>query len=181
MKPDLAPDYLGPAPEPGAVGALEQALGLVNRVAMLISTMALLAAAFILTESVFVRYFLRQTTDWQDEYSVILLVGAVFLSAAHVQSVRGHIGIEALDAILPASINRARKKSVDAASVAFCGFFAWKSWSLTQEAWLGGETTTSTIGTPLWIPYAIMATGMSLLCLQIAQQLFFARQGRPER
>ena len=57
---------------------LERAFALINSVAMVISTVALLAAAIILTESVVVRYFLKQTTDWQDEYSVMLLVAATF-------------------------------------------------------------------------------------------------------
>ena len=58
--------------------------------------MALLGAAFVLTYSVIVRYFLKFSTDWQDEMSVFLIIGAVFMSAAAIQAGRGHVAIEAI-------------------------------------------------------------------------------------
>lgn len=167
MKAELAAQTGGDAPH----SLIEKAFRLLNRGAMVISITALIGAALILTESVFVRYFLKQTTDWQDEVSVMLLVGATFLSASYVQSQRGHIGIEALDGVLPPAVNRVRKVLVDVVSLAFCSFFSWKSWTLMQEARLGGETTSSTFGSPLWIPYSIMALGMTMLSLQILLQL----------
>jgi len=46
------------------------------------------------------RYFSPQPTDWQDEFSVFLLIGVTFMAAAWVQSQRGHIGIEAVAHLL---------------------------------------------------------------------------------
>ena len=154
---------------------LDRALASVNRVMMTLSALALLAAAAVLTESVFFRYFLKASTDWQDETCIMLLVAATFLSAAHVQALRGHVGIEALAEILPPAIDRWRRLLIDIASLAFCVFFAWKSWALTHEAWVDGTVTTSTFAPPLWIPYSIMAFGMSLLSLQILLQCLGAR------
>ena len=143
-----------------------------NRALLLPCMLALLGAAAILTYSVFARYFFRIPTDWQDEAAVFLLVGATFLSGAYVQSQRGHIGIEALAGVLPPRVNRWRLMLVDAASGAFCLFFAWKSWTLLHEAWREGQTTTSSWGPPLWIPYSIMALGMSLVGLQLLLHLW---------
>ncbi|OZA84452.1 MAG: TRAP transporter small permease protein, partial [Burkholderiales bacterium 34-67-9] len=39
------------------------------------------------------------------------------------------------------------------------------------EAWAEGQTTSSSWAPPLWIPYSLMAAGMSLLALQIALQV----------
>ena len=50
------------------------------------SSVALVAAACVLTYSVASRYFLHFSTDWQDELSVFLIVGAVFMSAAAIQA-----------------------------------------------------------------------------------------------
>lgn len=153
------------------LAALEAALATVNRIVMALAAVALLVAACVLIESVIVRYLFKATTDWQDEVTVFLLVGATFLSSAFVQSQRGHVGIEALAGLLPVWADHARRLLIDAASALFCGFFAWKSWTLTYEAWSDGATTASTFAPPLAIPYGLMAAGMTLLTVQIALQL----------
>ena len=56
--------------------------------------LGLLAAALILTYSVAVRYFIKVPTDWQDEAAAFLLIGVTFMTAAWVQSERGHVSIE---------------------------------------------------------------------------------------
>jgi TRAP-type C4-dicarboxylate transport system permease small subunit len=136
-----------------------------------VATLAILAASFILTLSVVTRYFLKVSTDWQDEASVFLLVGSIFMCGAYVQSYRGHVGIEALANILPTGVNRFRKFIIDIASLAFCGFFSWKSWAMFHEAFVGGHTTSSTWAPPLWIPYGLMAVGMTNLSLQLLLQV----------
>ncbi len=143
----------------------------VNQAMVIFGMLALLVAAVVLTSSVVTRYVLRSSTDWQDEAAVFCLVGATFLCGAFVQSLRGHVGIEALAGVLPAAVNRLRLVAVDLLSFLFCGFFAWKSWTLFHEAWAEGQTTSSSWAPPLWIPYALMAAGMSLLVLQLALQL----------
>jgi len=161
-------------PEVADSGVMAIITGFVNRVndwIMTLSTLAILAASCILTLSVVTRYFLKMSTDWQDEVSVFLLVGATFMCCAYVQSYRGHIGIEAIAGILPERVNRIRKIVLDIASFAFCAFFSWKSWALFHEALAGGQTTSSAFAPPLWIPYFLMATGMSNLSLQILLQV----------
>ncbi len=82
---------------------LPLAVGLarVNRAMVAFGTVALLAASAVLTFSVVTRYLFKASTDWQDETAVFLLVGATFLCGAFVQSIRGHIGIEAIWSLLP--------------------------------------------------------------------------------
>jgi len=71
-------------------------------------TLVVVASALVLTYSVFSRYFFKAATDWQDEAAVFLLVGAIFLCGAYVQSFRGHVGIEAIASILP-HVGRGRR------------------------------------------------------------------------
>jgi TRAP-type C4-dicarboxylate transport system permease small subunit len=151
--------------------AAERVIAPINAVAVYLSCIALVIASFVLTYSVIVRYFLKFSTDWQDETSVFLIVGAVFMSAAAIQARRGHVAIEAIVGLLPHRVNAIRELLVDLAGLVFCAYFAWKSWLLLDEAWTEGFHSGSTWGPPLWIPYSLMAFGMTLLSIQLALQL----------
>jgi TRAP-type C4-dicarboxylate transport system permease small subunit len=159
-----------PVPSAGARGAVERALRRVNRVVTIAGMVALLVASLVLTYSVFSRYLFKAATDWQDEVAVFCIVGAVFLAGAWVQAQRGHVGIEAIASILPPRADRIRRAAVDVMSLAFCAFFAWKSWTLFHEAWRDHMTTSSTFSPPLTIPYGLMASGMTLLVVQLVLQ-----------
>ena len=158
------------ASNPLAAG-LARVLAVCNRMIVVLSSAALILACLILSYSVATRTLFHAATYWQDEAAVFLLVGATFMSAAFVQSQRGHIGIEAFVHMLSPTVNRIRLTLVDIASLAFCAFFAWKSWTLTHEAWVDGQVSNSIWSPPLAIPYALMAAGMTLLCVQIVLQL----------
>jgi TRAP-type C4-dicarboxylate transport system permease small subunit len=151
-------------------GPLPRAMAAVNSVMVFFGMIALLIASFVLSYSVFSRYLFKAATDWQDEVAVFSIVGAVFLSGAWVQSQRGHVGIEAISSILPPGVNHVRRIVVDIMTLAFCAFFAWKSWTLFHEAWVDKMTTSSTFSPPLTIPYGLMATGMTLLVVQLLLQ-----------
>ncbi|MER2265122.1 TRAP transporter small permease [Methylobacterium oxalidis] len=172
------------APEPrvpGLLGTLDRALKSVNQVIMLLGGIALVCACLVLSYSVVIRYVLHEPTDWQDEMAVFLIVGATFFSAAAVQAKRGHVAIEALTGLLPPRVNSARLLMADVISFVFVVFFAWKSWSLLHEAWVDGQVSQSTWGPPLWIPYSLMAAGMSLLGVQFALQIAEAVLYGPNR
>ena len=161
----------------GPLARLARALGVVNNVIMALAGLAAISASLVLSYSVVVRYVFHAATYWQDEAAVFLLVGATFLTAAFVQERRGHVGIEAFAELLSPAANRIRQTLVDILSFAFCAFFAWKSWTLFHEAWVDGQVTSSTWAPPLWIPYALMAAGMTLLSVQIALQIAIAFAG----
>jgi TRAP-type C4-dicarboxylate transport system permease small subunit len=149
-------------------------LAAINSAIVVLSSIALVIASVVLTYSVLSRYFLHFSTDWQDELSVFLIVGAVFMSAASIQARRGHVAIEAIVGLLPEGVNRIRQIAVDVASFVFCAFFAWKSWVLLDEAWTENFHSESTWGPPLWIPYSLMAIGMTLLGVQLLLQIVIA-------
>ena len=174
-EPDLAPAS-------AAANPAERVVGAINRVVVVLSSIALVIASCVLTYSVVVRYFLKYSTDWQDEMSVFLIVGAVFMSSAAVQALRGHVAIEAIVGVLPPRVNMVRQILVDAASFAFCAFFAWKSWTLLLEAIEEGYHSGSTWGPPLWIPYSLMTAGMALLSAQILLQVIheLRHRNRPQ-
>ena len=169
------------APTTGAAGLVEYLFSRLNQFIVLVASIALVAASVVLTYSVIVRYFLKISTDWQDEMSVFLIIGAVFMSSAAIQARRGHVAIEAVSSMLSPAANHVRLIVVDIMSLLFCGFFTWKSWTLLEEAWVDNFHSGSTWGPPLWVPYSLMTFGMMLLTFQILLQVVgaFLRRRAP--
>jgi TRAP-type C4-dicarboxylate transport system permease small subunit len=163
------------------VAAFERALSLINTILVVLAALALIAACAILSYSVLGRALFHAANYWQDEAAVFLLVGATFMTSAFVQSQRGHIGIEAFVGLLSPVANRVRLWLVDVASLAFCAFFTWKSWTLTYEAYSDGQVSNSIWSPPLAIPYGLMACGMTLLCAQILLQIIVPLTGAARR
>lgn len=129
------------------VAAIDRGLSILNDFMVVLASIALVAACAILSYSVITRSLFHSATYWQDEASVFLLVGVTFMTSAFVQSQRGHIGIEAFVGLLSPTMNRLRVLLVDVATLLFCAFFAWKSWTLTHEAWVDGQVSNS-----MWSP-----------------------------
>ncbi len=161
----------GPVVRAPSLKWIGAALSFINRVVVVLASLAVVLAGVVLTQEAITRYAFHHPADWQDEMAVFLLVGATFMSAAWVQARRGHVSIDALAELLPPAVDRVRRFVADVASFAFCAFFAWKSWTLFHEAWEDGMVTHSTWAPPLWIPYSFMALGMTLLALQILLQV----------
>ena len=149
-----------------ATGAtLERVLALLTRGLFRISALGLLAAAVVLTYGVTMAHATGLSVPWQDEITIFLVAGAVFLSSAEVQRLRGHIGIDLFSGLLSPGSEHVRRLLIDAVSFCFCAVFAWKSGVLLLEALAEGQTSDSAWGPPLWIPYGLLTTGMAALAL----------------
>ncbi len=127
-------------PRAGLLGQLQAALTAVNGVLAVLSALAIAGAGLVLTWEVVGRYFLSIPSDWQDELSTFLLIGATFGSAAWTQARRGHVGIDALAHVLPPRVDRCAGCWRTRAPWLFVAFFAWKSWQMLAEAWEEGQT-----------------------------------------
>jgi TRAP-type C4-dicarboxylate transport system permease small subunit len=158
-------------PPRGVCGHAMAWLKVVNQTAAVIGAIAIGGAACVLTWEATARYLFKIPSDWQDEVTIFLLVGATFLSAGWVQQWRGHVGIQALGAVLPPAADRIRRFVSDIVTLVFCAFFCWKCWSLLIVAVKDGHISGSAFGAPLWIPYGCMALGMTLLVLVLTEQV----------
>jgi TRAP-type C4-dicarboxylate transport system permease small subunit len=161
----------------GPLAGIARGLSFLNRIIVVFAAIALIAACVVLSYSVAGRALFKAANYWQDEAAVFLLVGATFMTTAYVQEHRAHVSIEAFVGLLSPLANRIRLWLVDVASLLFCAFFTWKSWTLTLEAWEDGQVSNSMWSPPLAIPYCLMAAGMTLLCVQLLLQILMPLAG----
>lgn len=136
-----------------------------------VAALMIVISTVVISFEVVSRYVFRHPHDWNLELNIFLLVAATFLAAAHTQMKRGHVGIEVLDEMLSARWNRWRRLVSDILSLAFCVFITVHLWEYFYQAWDGGWVTSSTWAPKEWIPYSIMAVGMTTLCLQFVVQI----------
>ena len=163
----LADETAAPISTGGFIGLLER----FNEFIFKLSAVALIAAALVLTLGVVTSHITGRSLEWQDEVSIFLIAGAVFLSAAHVQAKRGHVGIDVLAEMMSPAGNRARSLVTDSIALTFVAIFAFKAGGLLLEALTEGQISHSVWGPPLWIPYSLLTVGMTLLALQMAVQV----------
>ena len=152
-------------------------MALLNRVFIVAGSLGLMAAALILSYGVLSRALWGAATEWQDEASLVCMVGAIFLCVAYVQEKRGHVGIQAFESLLAPGPRRVLHRITDGVSLVFFVFFTRKCWDLLHDAWVDGQVTNSTWAPPLWIPYSMMFAGMLLLSVQLAVQVLRGRTG----
>lgn len=155
----------------GAKRSAFPVLDWIDNVLVVAAIVATVASGLVLTYSVIVRDVLHWSTDWQDEISVFLLVGATFLSAPWVQARRGHIAIEAITGFLSPRAQQVRLLFADIVCLGFAAVFGWQCWTLLMEAIESGEVTDSVFAPPLWFPYGLMTAGIVLLALRFLVQV----------
>ena len=132
-----------------------------------VASMVLLAAATtVVTQMVFMRYVLRESTVWQTEFVIYSLIAATFIGAPYVLLHKGHVGVDLLPEFLPRPAAKALNILAALLSLAFFVAIFWSSWHYFYEAASKGWTTDTVAAFPLWIPLLPMPLGMGMLIVQ---------------
>ena len=134
---------------------------------------SMVAAAIIVTcHMIFVRYVLRDSTIWQTECVIYLMIGATLLGLPFVQQRRGHVNVDLLPLLLPTSGRYVLAIVIKGLTIALVAYVTWLSYEFWHEAWVWGERSDTLWGPPLWIPYLAMPVGFGLYLLQLVADFF---------
>ncbi len=132
-----------------------------------IASMVLLASATaVVTQMVFMRYVLRESTVWQTEFVIYALIASTFVGAPYVLLHKGHVGVDLLPEMLPRTAAKVLKIVAAVLSLAFFAAIFWSSWHYFYEAASKGWTTDTVSAIPLWIPLLPLPLGMGMLIIQ---------------
>ncbi len=140
----------------------------------IVAVLLLLVALVAVCHLVFVRYVLGASAIWQHETVSFSLIGATFIGAPYVLMTKGHVNVDLLDHYANEGGRRLLSTAASLVTITFCGLIAWLSYGWWWEAWEGDWHNETVWAPPLWIPYAAMPIGMTLLTLQALADLLSA-------
>jgi TRAP-type C4-dicarboxylate transport system permease small subunit len=141
------------------IGKLNQGVGLLGQIGLVFMVVSI-------TYDVILRYVFIAPTHWALEVNTFLLVFLCIIPAGDVLRVGTQIRITFLyDRLTPAV--KARLDILRAAAgVSFCTIMIWKGWDMAWKAWLHNDRMSTSLGTPMVIPYLFLPIGFLLLALQ---------------
>ena len=148
-----------------AVHGLSRLLGVVAALMILVSI-------FVVCQMVFVRTVLEESSVWQTEFVMYLLVAATFIGAPYILLTRGHVAVDVVPLIAGPRIRRALHLVGSLIALGFCGLFLWAAIPWWHEAYISGETTPSIWRARMWIPTLAVPVGLGLLCLQYLAEIW---------
>lgn len=131
----------------------------------------ILASVIITCQMIFVRSVLNQSTIWQTEAVVYLMITATLLGLPYVQRLRGHVSVDLLPMMLPPPARRALITFTMLASAAVIGVMLWYGFEQWQLAWERGWRSDTVWGVRLWIPYLALPVGFVIYLLQLLVDL----------
>lgn len=137
----------------------------------MLGALAILGAALVVTEGVMVRKVLGQSTIWQIEFSVFLLMYACFVGAALAQKRKSHLNVDLVVIHLSPKAREVVLLVAAMISCLLCLVLAVYSWPMWWQAVAANEHSESLWGPALWIPYIFLPLGMTLLFLQYLVQI----------
>ncbi len=122
----------------------------------------------------FMRYVFTAPTSWSLEVNTFLIVFVAVMTAADVQRTNSHIRITLFADMAGAVARRVMRALIGLVGSVFCAVMAWRGFLITYQAWEYSERVSSSFGTPMVFPYALLPLGFGTLALQFLFNLLDA-------
>jgi len=150
------------------------AMALVSRLGRFGGLLGEAATVFMVVSisyDVAMRYLFLAPTIWALEVNTFLLMFVCLLPAADTLAVGTQIHVTFLTDRLPAAIRNKTEWIGDMAGMLFCGVMTWKGLTMAWTACQHNDRLSTTLGTPLVIPYLFIPVGFGLLGLMYVARL----------
>ena len=142
-----------------------------------ILSLAFMAAS--ISYDVILRYVFYAPTYWALEMNTFLLAFLCLIPAGDVLRFGSQIRITFLFDRLGPAVRVRLDLLRSAAGIFFCALMVWKGADMAYKAWLHNDRMSTSLGTPMVIPYLFLPIGFALLGLQYAL-LFKVRKEKGE-
>jgi TRAP-type C4-dicarboxylate transport system permease small subunit len=112
------------------------------------------------------RYVFTAPTSWSLEINTFLIIYLAAITAADVQRTDDHIRISFFYDMFGRASQRVTRAVIGLVGTSFCAIMAWRGSLMAYQAWEYGERVSSSFGTPMALPYALLPIGFGTLAIQ---------------
>ena len=166
------------APRRGGLELFIAAVRTVSRLAGYIAAGLIALGVVVVCEMVFVRYVLHESTIWQTDFVTYSLIAATFIGSPYVLMTRGHVNVDVLPLYAGTRARFALALFAAAVTLAFAVTLAVLTFLFWKEAWDNRWVSDTMWRARLWIPYASMPIGLTLLTLECVADVAALVTGR---
>lgn len=131
----------------------------------------ILISVFITCQMIFVRFVLNQSTVWQTEAVIYLMVASTLIGLPYVQRMRGHVNVDLIPLALPPRPRFALAILTLGLSIVVVAVMFWYAYDFWHLAWSRGWKSETVWSVRLWIPYLALPLGFGLFLLQLIADL----------
>ena len=135
------------------------------------AALLLAAATLIITWMVLYRA-MGNSTYWETELAIYLIISAVLIGSPYCLKTRGHIGVDLVSEFLSKKGKARLARVIALVGLAVCLYLAWKGLGLTIESFEKNEHSGSMWNPPRWPLYLTMPVGLGLTALQYVAEWF---------
>jgi len=115
---------------------------------------------------------LGNSTYWETELAIYLIISAVMVGSPYCLKTRGHIGVDLISEFLSPRWRRVLARAIAIVGLAVCLFLTWKGLGLTIEAFESDERSGSLWNPPRWPLFMMMPLGLGFTALQYVAEWF---------
>ncbi|MHB2266042.1 TRAP transporter small permease subunit [Aliihoeflea sp. PC F10.4] len=131
----------------------------------------IVASIFVTCHMIFVRFVLRQSTIWQTEAVIYMMIAVTTIGLAYVQRLRGHVNVDLIPSMLPNGVRRALAYFVFVLTIGLMSVLTWYAFEGWHEAFSRNWRSSTVWGVRLWIPMLALPVGFGLYTLQLIADL----------
>lgn len=144
---------------------ISRVLDRLDRWAMVLATLLLLATLVLMNAEVFARYLLGFSILISDEYASYFFIAATMLCMLPALRSGRFIRIEGVLRLLPRGVQAVLELVAGLCGAVVSGVLAWETWSMVQLSYELETTSIQASQTPLFIPQVILPICFWILCV----------------
>ena len=111
------------------------------------------------------RYLFRNPTEWGMELNENLLIGVVFLGAAYLFQIGGHVKVDFLYNHFRGALRMVADIIANTFVIAYCAVLVWFGWDMTVQAFVMQTKSAEAMRWLLYPTYALIPVGSFLLAV----------------